>query len=118
LSALEPVVDPPTFETLRLLVTELVALSVRQGTASASHDIELWVSASRERIRIEVADRSRGSGSAAYRLPDTSERGLHVVEALSDRCGVESGSCYRFWLELVDSGAFSREPAEYALATS
>jgi two-component sensor histidine kinase len=117
LSPLEPVVDPHTFETLRLLVTELVTATVRHGTPSATHDIELWVSASRERIRVEVADSGRRAHTSAEG-PGLSELGLHLVETLSDRCGTEGKGCDRFWLELVDSGAFTPESKEYAAAVS
>ena len=117
LSQLEPVVDPHTFETLRLLVTELVTATVRHGTPSATHDIELWVSASRERIRVEVADRGRRAHTSAEG-PGLSELGLHLVETLSDRCGTEARGCDGLWLELVDSGAFTRESTESAAAVS
>jgi anti-sigma regulatory factor (Ser/Thr protein kinase) len=91
LSPLEAAVDAPTFETLRLLVTELVANSVRHSTQPRSEDIELAVQASCERIRVEVSD----AGWGFIPLPRDEEAdeasgwGLHLVERLSDRRGTE-----------------------------
>ena len=110
--ALEPLanaVDPGTLETLRLLVTELVGNSVRHGIQQATDDIELSVRASREGVRVEVAN----SGPGFTPLPreeDAAEGsgwGLHLLEALSDRWGTEEDERMRVWFELVDSGAFA-----------
>ncbi len=61
LDPLEPAVDGRTIGTLRLLVSELVTNSVRHGRPERSAaDIELWISKSRQTVRVEVADAGRG----------------------------------------------------------
>ena len=109
LEPLEPRLDPDTFETLRLLVSELVTNSVRHGRAENSVEIELAVRASREKIRVEVADAGPGfEASPRAELQDNgSGWGLHFVETLSDRWGTERDGRMRVWFELVDSGAFA-----------
>ena len=112
LSPLEPAVDPATFETLRLLVSELVTYSVRHGPGWDSDEIELSVSASRERIRVEVAEHGpqpprtvtdegpyEGSGWA-----------FQLIETLSDRWGSDTNDKTCLWCELLDSGAFALGP--------
>jgi two-component sensor histidine kinase len=114
LQPLQSAVDPDTFETLRLLVTELIGNSVRHATPRASEEIELSVRASRERIRVEVANSAPGF-TPLPRPEDADEAsgwGLHILEALSDRWGTAEDERMRVWFELVDSGAF----AEYAPA--
>ena len=110
--ALEPLerrLDPDTFETLRLLVSELVTNSVRHGQAENSEEIELAVRASRETIRVEVADGGLGfeASPRADEQEEGSAWGLHLVETLSDRWGIERDGHMRIWFELVDSGAFA-----------
>ena len=110
LRPLERAVDPNTFETLRLLVSEVVTNSVRHGTNESSDDIELSVDASRERIRVEVSDAGPGFNPAA-REQDADQGsgwGLHLVELLSDRWGTGLNGRMRVWFELVDSGAWAR----------
>ena len=112
LRALEGAVDPNTFETLRLLVSEVVTNSVRHGTNESSDEIELSVDASRERIRIEVSDAGPGFNPAA-REEDADQGsgwGLHLIDVLSDRWGTDLNGRMRVWFELVDSGAWTRAP--------
>jgi anti-sigma regulatory factor (Ser/Thr protein kinase) len=109
--ALEPLerrLDPDTFETLRLLVSELVTNSVRHGQAEESDELELAVRASRETIRVEVADGGLGfeASPRAEGQDKGSGWGLHLLETLSDRWGTEQNGRMRVWFELVDSGAF------------
>jgi anti-sigma regulatory factor (Ser/Thr protein kinase) len=109
LKPLESAVDPDTFETLRLLVSELVTNSLCHGRGEDSADIELSVSASRERIRVEVSDGGLGfSTTTSERDADQgSASGLDLVKALSDRWGTEGNGRMCVWCELVDSGAFA-----------
>ena len=112
LSPLERAVDPNTFETLRLLVSEVVTSSVRGGPEARGDEIELSVRASRELIRVEVSGAGPGleephgedGGEGPARL------GLRIVETLSDRWGSEGDGGRRVWFELLDSGAFSSRP--------
>jgi Histidine kinase-like ATPase domain len=113
LSPLESAVDPSTFETLRLLVSELVTQRVRHGRGWASDELELAVTASRERIRVEVSDYwpgppGRFGDEGPYRGSGWT---FQLVEAFSDRWGSDSNGKARVWCELLDSGAFPVEDA-------
>ncbi len=109
LRPLERRLDPDTFETLRLLVSELVTNSVRHGLGENSEEIELTVRASRATIRVEVADGGAGFDASprAEGQDEGSGWGLHLLETLSDRWGTERNGRMRVWFELVDSGAFT-----------
>jgi len=109
--------DPNTFETLRLLVSELVTNSVRHGTGEGSEDLELSVWATRERIRVEVSDDGAGFAPVprAGNADQESGWGLHLVEALSDRWGTDRNGWMHVWFELIDSGAFAHPPRPDAL---
>ena len=107
LAPLERVVDSGTFETLRLLVSELVGNSVRHAAPHASEDIELSVRASRQRIRVEVANSGPGF-TPLRRAADADQAsgwGLHILEALSDRWGTEEDERMRVWFELMGAVA-------------
>jgi anti-sigma regulatory factor (Ser/Thr protein kinase) len=110
LGPLGPALDPNTFETLRLLVSELVTNSVRHAEADAWDDIELCVNASRKGIRAEVSD--AGRGFAAVEHGDGTDQGsgwgLCLVDALSDRWGTERDDRLRFWVELSARGPSHR----------
>jgi len=103
--ALEPlatVVDPEAFGNLRLLVSEVVTNSVRHGSNGRSAPIELSVVAAPHRVRAEVADGGAGFAPTARsdRADDGSGWGLHLVELLSDRWGVERNGRTVVWFEL------------------
>jgi Histidine kinase-like ATPase domain len=112
LKPLESAVDPDTFETLRLLVSELMTNSVRHGTGDGAAEITLSVKASRERIRVEVADDGL-AGTAPPGEGDAERAGwdLHFIQVLSDRCGIDGEGQECAWCELVDSGAFPSRAA-------
>ena len=95
-------VDEPDRETLRLLVTELVANSVRHAKTKT---VELKAIVTGGSIWLEVTDEGpgfdpEGEREAAARRED-SGWGLLLVDHLSDRWGVgmEAGGT-RVWLEL------------------
>lgn len=106
LSMLECYCEQSTFETLRLLVTELVGNSVRHASAHAAGEIALSVQVTPWRIRVEVADGGPGFYPAPRQADpdDPSGRGLLLVEALSDRWGAtREDEQMRVWFELVVS---------------
>ncbi len=109
LQPLERVLDPDTFATLRLLISEAVTNSVRHGAGDDAGVIELSVDASRERIRVEVLD--DGAGFECKERAEGGDResgwGLHLIEVLSDRWGTERNDRMCVWFELTDSGAFA-----------
>jgi anti-sigma regulatory factor (Ser/Thr protein kinase) len=103
LGPLEPAVDRATIGTLRLLVSELVANSVRHSRPERSPgEIELLVSTSPETVRVEVVDGGRGFvvGPRVVGQDQGSGWGLHLVDTLSDRWGTERDGGMRIWFEL------------------
>lgn len=101
LECLRSELDGPIVESIRLLVTELVANSVRHAGAAA---VELVVAVRRDRVRVEVAN----PGTPFQpRLGEpgpesTSGWGLLLVDRLSDEWGVvDEPGCQRVWFELV-----------------
>jgi transcriptional regulator with XRE-family HTH domain len=75
-------------ETARLLATELVTNSVRHGPNSSKATVELFVKVERDRLRIEVRNRSR---TPARPKPPNYEGGygLALVDAMSSRWGTD-----------------------------
>lgn len=91
-SALEP-----RFNDVVLLVSELVANSVRH---SDSPDIAVSVKTNPQRIRVEVADSGFGMATVAH---DGDGLGLQIVERLADGWGFSAGSKFIVWAELSKS---------------
>jgi anti-sigma regulatory factor (Ser/Thr protein kinase) len=92
--------DPSLLETLRLLVTELVANSVRHADADA---VTLKVVVGPRAVRTEVTDAGPGFDPASTGIPreDHSGWGLFLVERLAKRWGVtRAGQATRVWFEL------------------
>jgi anti-sigma regulatory factor (Ser/Thr protein kinase) len=92
--------DPSLRETLGLLVTELVANSVRHAEADA---VTLRVVIGRSAVLTEVTDTGPGFDPAATGSPrdDHSGFGLLLVERLAARWGVaRAGRATRVWFEL------------------
>jgi len=97
---LAPQLDPAAFEDARLLVSALVANSVRHGDGAT---VRLIVDVIDERrIRCEVID--QGSGFLPLARPVGSQEdggwGLYLVESLSESWGVREGSTH-VWFELA-----------------
>ncbi len=99
---LDTALDEETVATVRLLVSELVTNSVRHGHPDASGHIELSLSATRDSIRVEVAD--SGTGFAPRPRTEGQDQGsgwgLHLVEVLSHRWGIERERGMRIWFEI------------------
>ena len=112
LKPFESAVDPDTFETLRLLVSELMTNSVRHGTGEPAAEITLSVRASREGIRVEVSDDGlAGTATPGEEGAEWAGWDLHFVQVLSDRWGIHGEGQECVWCELVDSGAFPSRAA-------
>ena len=78
-------------ESALLVVSELVSNSVRHGGASAPGVVVVRVGLIEILVRVEVEDRGR-AGAIAPRSPDLEGGGgfgLNVVQALSERWGLE-----------------------------
>ena len=100
LTKLRADIDPPLMETLRLLVTELVANSVRHARADT---VILKVLVARTVVLTEVTDEGPGFDPADTGTPGTDESGwgLFLVERLSDRWGVnQHADTTKVWFEL------------------
>lgn len=103
---LRNLVDRETLDTAALLTTELVSNAIRQ----TREELIITVGLADGRMRVGVADSShRRPQLVQVGSRDTSGRGLHLVEALADRWGVEPddrGLGKTVWFELdVPSGA-------------
>jgi anti-sigma regulatory factor (Ser/Thr protein kinase) len=86
-----------------LLVTELVANGVKHGGAiGGERRLHLRFHGRSSALRVEVEDPG-GSGTVAPRPPDTARGGglgLHIVDRVATRWGVDGGRGTSVWFEL------------------
>jgi serine/threonine-protein kinase RsbW len=88
---------------VQLLVSELVANSVRHADAPADAVVSVRAHVRADVLYLEVEDRGR-TGSIARRAPDLQHGGgfgLNMVEMLSARWGVNRDAGTRVWAELA-----------------
>ena len=87
---------------VRLLVTELVANSVRHAGLDESDRITLMLELSDTRVRVEVRDPGRGFAFPVRPQKLTAEggRGLQIVAAIAHRWGVERSEPIAVWFEI------------------
>ena len=97
---LRNLVDRETLDTAALLTTELVSNAIRQ----TREELVITVALAGDRMRVGVADSShRRPQLVQVGSRDTSGRGLHLIEALADRWGVDPddrGLGKTVWFEL------------------
>jgi signal transduction histidine kinase len=108
LDDLAPHLEPSTLEDARLLVTELVANSVRHGRGDS---VRLILDRpAPNHLRCEVIDDGHGFLPLARPVGSREDGGwgLYLVEKLASTWGVREGSTH-VWFELApqDSGAAS-----------
>ncbi|MBV9213797.1 MAG: ATP-binding protein [Actinobacteria bacterium] len=86
----------------RLLTSEVVTNAVRHSGAPADSAVDLEVAASPDRVRVEVADDGRGftPRPRSAHQSQGSGWGLHLVERLASRWGVEGQPRPSVWFEL------------------
>ena len=93
--------DPPTVESMRLLITELVTNSVRHAQAPL---IEMAVAVSKDDVRVEIANPG-GGFEAKPSGPEDSDSGwgLFLVDRLASEWGVDdaAGGYQRVWFEMA-----------------
>jgi len=108
---LDTALDDETVATVRLLVSELVTNSVRHGRPDESGHIELSLSATRDSVRVEVADVGAGftPRPRVEGQDEASGWGLHLVDALSHRWGTERERGMLIWFE-IDSPSVAPRP--------
>jgi anti-sigma regulatory factor (Ser/Thr protein kinase) len=87
-----------TIEIGTLAVSELVSNAVLH----VGGEVRMRVDVDRERVRVEVADRSPAAPEVRVAAPDASTgRGLHIVSTIADRWGVEPRDDGKIvWFEL------------------
>jgi anti-sigma regulatory factor (Ser/Thr protein kinase) len=110
LSGLRMALSPPAMDTVRLIVSELIANSVVHSGMKAGEPIGMRVKLSRSKVRIEVTD--RGSNDPAIGLDESDhlpeeQPGMFLVAQLADRWGVEMGDDRMVWAE-VDPHRYER----------
>jgi serine/threonine-protein kinase RsbW len=103
-------------ESALLVVSELVTNSLRHGGASAAGVVIVRVGLTETMVRVEVEDRGR-AGAVAPRSPDLEGGGgfgLNVVQALSERWGLErvGAGGTRVWAQLASAPLSSPASAE------
>jgi anti-sigma regulatory factor (Ser/Thr protein kinase) len=103
LEGLRLALSPPAMETVRLIVSELIANSVVHSGMKAGEPIHMRVMLSRSSVRIEVTD--RGSAQPAIGIDETDHLpeehpGMYLVAQLADRWGVEIHDLRTMWAEL------------------
>ena len=101
LDELDGRIDADKLETARLLVTEVVTNAVRH--VKRDGPINLRVDVRDDALRVEVLDPGQGF-VPRRRGPDApldGQWGLHFLEILSDRWGIESNDRTRVWFELA-----------------
>ena len=88
---------------IELLVSELVANSIRHAGIVRDGWVHLRVRATAGSVRVEVRDSGPGF-TVRPRVPaleDTSGRGLYLVDRLADKWGVDDGEGTCVWFELA-----------------
>ena len=87
-------------EDLRLLVSELVANSLRHAGLQQCDWIDVRVSVGSERVRVEISDPGQGFESPLQRDPtQSSGSGLWLMNAIASRWGVIRDRTTRVWFE-------------------
>ena len=98
-------------EHVLILVSELVTNSVLHGGVREGGHIELSLSWSPERLRIEVLDRGPGFGASLASSDREGGWGLQLVERLADRWGVTRTDATIVWFEMMLAGSRVRTAA-------
>jgi anti-sigma regulatory factor (Ser/Thr protein kinase) len=105
LKSLVGLLSPERFEDLRLLVTEVVANSVRHaGLLGERSYVRLKVFASERVVRVEVRDPGPGfekTGLEPPGLDEGSGRGLYLVDQLAESWGVVKDGDTCVWFVLA-----------------
>jgi anti-sigma regulatory factor (Ser/Thr protein kinase) len=94
--------DQEEFHTLSLLVSELVSNSVKHSGTRKGGVIRMDIVLTRDTARVEVRDEGRGF-RPMRRTPESpldSHWGLHLLERMAARWGVDGGAHTLVWFEL------------------
>ena len=106
LASLQGRIDAGTLADIRLLVSELVTNSVRHSRAEREL-VRLAVTSRGRTVRVEVSDGGTGFEPRARTKPreEAGGWGLHLVDRLANRWGVETGRRTRVWFEIEPRSA-------------
>ena len=111
LRALRSELTPRQYEDLTLLVSELIANSVRHAGPTAGDRVVLDLSVTAALVRVDVRDGGPGFVPVPREPGDTSPYhwGLHIVERIADRWAVVPANgtgltCVWFELDRVPEG--------------
>ena len=101
LAALDGRINRDALDDVRLLVSELVTNSVRHSGAPGAR-VCLDVVGGADSVRVEVSDGGRGfEPQARSKAQDEiGGWGLHLVERIATRWGVQTGRRTRVWFEI------------------
>ncbi len=102
ITMLEGCAPQELLDDARLLASEVVTNAVRHSGAAAGATVELEVAASADRVRVDVTDEGDGftpRPRTAYQSKG-SGWGLHLVQRLASRWGVDGQPQPRVWFEL------------------
>ena len=91
----------PLVERAKLLISEVVTNSVMHGGSGEGEEIGVAVAWSPARIRMEVVDTGQGFRQTAPDPDRPGGWGLHLVETLSERWGIERSTRTLVWFELA-----------------
>ena len=99
---LDGMADPDLLDDVRLLVSEAVTNSVRHAGGPPDAKIGLTVSVADDIVRAEVTDAGRGFQPSPRDAPqlEAGGWGLHLVDRLASRWGVQRGRPARVWFEV------------------
>jgi anti-sigma regulatory factor (Ser/Thr protein kinase) len=89
-------------DDVRLLLSEVVTNAVRHSGAPAGAQLALAVSVTHGHLRAEVTDPGRGFEPTPRELPqlEAGGWGLHLVDRIAARWGVDRGQAVRVWFEI------------------
>jgi anti-sigma regulatory factor (Ser/Thr protein kinase) len=97
---LASLVPAPILDRVQLAVSELVTNSVKHSGLAEGAPINVRILADHKKVRIEVADDGRWFNTAQRdRRSLRSGWGLHLVEGVSDRWGVQGNDHTVAWAE-------------------
>lgn len=102
MDGLAGLLERPTWDDLRLLVTELVTNGVRHGSERGT--VEVAVTLNNETVRVEVSDTGRGFSPPEAPMPRNDGSGgwgLQLVDRVAESWGVKVGDRTCVWFELA-----------------
>jgi anti-sigma regulatory factor (Ser/Thr protein kinase) len=102
LEALRPRLNDLLVDDAVLLVSEVVSNSVRHASLDETDAIEVRIRGSHSKLRVDVSDPGPGFDPDRVRpLGHNGGWGLHLLDRLATRWGVERNDVTRVWFEVA-----------------